>query len=99
MDVLSNVTKETNVSVSVDGTTKFIMENVTEEIMLTEKIPLEKCKLRVLEPIAYHINPLCSDFHFYLVMLKQDLSFFENMVDPEQLNSKPTLLVNWNLAG
>ena len=47
VDVLTNVTKETNVSVSVDGTTKFIMENVTEEIMLTEKIPLEKCKLRV----------------------------------------------------
>ena len=61
-DVLTNVTKEANVSVSVDGTTKFIMENVTEEIMLTEKIPLEKCKLRVLEPRAYYINPLYLDF-------------------------------------
>ena len=38
------------------------MENVTEEIMLTEKLPLEKCKLRVLEPREYHINPLFSDF-------------------------------------
>ena len=62
VDILTNVTKEANVSVSVDGTTRFIMENVTEEIMLTEKLPLEKCKLRVLEPRTYHINPLYLDF-------------------------------------
>ena len=67
--MLVNTTTENNNTVTVNGTTKFVMENVTQETLITEKIPLEKCKFmllcqRLLSLFAFPIKGCYQYLHF-----------------------------------